>query len=170
VEQDRVARRGIDAGDRVEADDAAGPEAARVDQPAARDDLRHGLDAVFGEPRRADDVGDGVAAVDAAVLGQVAEGVQVRADLRRGGDDVGHPVERADRLGVRHEQLPEVAAREHGCALVEHAPEVVQPPPADERERREPAFLRGVYSDDHGVRKLGNRVSPPSTKMVWPVM
>ena len=27
-----------------------------------------------------------------------------------------------------------------------------------------------VHSDDHGVRKLGKRVRPPSTNSVWPVM
>jgi hypothetical protein len=50
--------------------------------------------------------------------------------------------------------------------LVQHAPEVVEPAFPDERQGFEPL----VYSDDHGVAKLGNRVSPPSTKIVWPVM
>ena len=29
--------------------------------------------------------------------------------------------------------------------------------------------VRPDHSDDHGVAKLGNRVRPPSTKIVWPV-
>ena len=51
--------------------------------------------------------------------------------------------------------------------VVEHAELVVGPeggrPPAG-------LDLRDGHSDDQGVAKLGNSVSPPSTKTVCPVM
>ena len=81
-------------------------------------------------------------------------------------------------MSGRDERLLEVAAREHGHVLVEHVPEVVHPALADLREsggplgvvdqREHPVLVGGVHahSEDHGSRKLGNSVSPPSTKIV----
>ena len=81
-------------------------------------------------------------------------------------------------VGGGHQRLAEVAPREHRHAFVEHAPEVVDAALADEAERLAALGLVHVgehadvvaHSDDHGVAKLGNRVRPPSTKIVWPVM
>jgi hypothetical protein len=115
----------------------------------------------------------------------MAQGVQVRAELLGSGDLLGDPVHlvlpeaaSVSVVGSRDERLPEVAAREHWHRFVEHASEVVQPALADERERLAALGLVHVgehadlvvHSDDHGVEKLGNRVRPPSTKIVWPVM
>ena len=84
----------------------------------------------------------------------------------------------------RDERLAEEAAGEHGDVLVEDAAEVEQATLADEGERLEALRLvhvvehaelilgseRGGHSDDQGVEKLGKSVSPPSTKIVCPVM
>jgi hypothetical protein len=72
----------------------------------------------------------------------------------------------------------ERAAWEDGHVLVEDASEVVEASFAHERERLQALRLvdegeaapLGCYSDDHGSRKSANSVSPPSTKIVWPVM
>ena len=116
----------------------------------------------------------------------------------RAGDLLGDPVDvvlahaavAVRVVGGGDERLAEVAPREHGNVLVEHAAEVVQPALADERERLEALGLVDVvehaelvarrrtarppalvaHSDDHGVEKLGKSVRPPSTKIVWPVM
>jgi hypothetical protein len=115
----------------------------------------------------------------------VAQGVEVRAELLRSGDLLGDPVDAvlADApavavVGGGDERLPEEAAREHRHGLVEHASQVEEPTLAHEGERLPALGLVHVaehadlvvHSDDHGLRKLGNRVRPPSTKMVWPVM
>src|SRR5204863_10145865 len=90
------------------------------------------------------------------------------------------------------ERLAEVASREHGRALVEHAAQVVQTPRAHEPQRlraggvgdvvehpelvlssdrrRPPGGGLVAHSDDHGTRKSAYRVKPPSTKIVCPVM
>ena len=157
-----------------------------VDEPAARDDLRHGLDAEPADAGRAGQLGDAAAVVAAVADLQVAERVEVGAELLRAGDLLGDPVDPvlpdAAAVGVvgrGDERLAEEAAGEDRDRLVEHAAEVVQPALADEAERLqalglvhvgEHADRPALYSDDHGVRKLGNRVRPPSTKIVWPVM
>ena len=96
-------------------------------------------------------------------------------------------------VGGRDEGLTEEPPREHRDVLVEVVREIEQAALAHQAQRlqalalvhvvehpalvvgaeggRPPALLRcGGHSDDHGVAKLGNRVRPPSTKMVWPVM
>ncbi len=94
-------------------------------------------------------------------------------------------------VGRGDECLAKVAAGEDRDRLVEHVSEVVQPALTDEThrctplgvvdvvehaelvvlpERRRPPAPLGRYSDDHGSRKSANRVRPPSTKIVWPVM
>jgi hypothetical protein len=212
VEEDGVARRRIDAVQVLEPDhvaagkalDAAG--ARHVDEPSARDDLRDGLDPEPPHAGRAGELGDRPAVVGAVARLQVAQRVEVRAELLRPAHLLGDPVDAvvadpAVRVRVMRrgdERLAEVAPREHRDGLVEHAPEVVQPPLADERERLAARALVDVvehaelvagaerggpprlgrrrprgrlrHSDDHGVRKLGNSVRPPSTNSVWPVM
>jgi hypothetical protein len=43
-------------------------------------------------------------------------------------------------------------------------------PPALRCAAFDPRLWVGAHSEDQGVEKLGNRVRPPSTKIVWPVM
>src|SRR5829696_9461091 len=81
VEQDGVAGLRLDPAELLDADHVARPERRGVDEPAARDDLRHGLDA---EPRDAGgpgELGDAPAVVAAVADLQVAERVEVRAEL-----------------------------------------------------------------------------------------
>ena len=85
-------------------------------------------------------------------------------------------------VGGGHKRLLEVAAWEHGRTLVEHVPEVIHPavPHAgqsrgalgliDQRELSYRIYRGDGHSEDQGSRKLGNSVSPPSTKIVCPVM
>src|SRR4051794_6397551 len=133
VEEDRVARRRVDAAEVLHADDVAGPAAGHVDEPAARDDLR---DRLRSEPLDAGVAGellDGPAVVAAAADLQVGERVEMGAELLRAGDDLGDPV--AGRMvGGRDERLAEVAPGEDGHALVQHVAEVVEPPLAHVRE------------------------------------
>ena len=182
VKEHRVTGLDVDIGHVVEPDDIARPAATDVDKPAARDDLGHRLDAQPRHPR-----GRGVGQREAVVAGvthpQVAEGVEVRAELHRRADDLVAPVhavvpERRPRVG--HERLAEVAPGEDRDALVQLPAEVEEPALAHERHRPRPlgvvdvaqgAELRsGGHSDDHGSRKLGYRVRPPSTKIVCPVI
>src|SRR5207237_155811 len=91
----------------------------------------------------------------------------------------------AVRVGVMrrgHQGLLEVAAREYRDALVEHMSQVVHPAFPDLLECGEPLGVvdqgehpelvcgGGAHSEDQGSRKLGNSVSPPSTKIVCPVI
>ena len=91
VKEHRVAGLDVDVGHVVEPDDVARPAATDVDEPAARDDLGHRLDAQPRHPR-----GRGVGQREAVVAGvthpQVAEGVEVRAELHRRADDLLAPV------------------------------------------------------------------------------
>jgi hypothetical protein len=92
----------------------------------------------------------------------------------------------------RDQRLLEIAARENGDAFIKHVPQIIEATFADLRQDGSPLgvvdqgqhavlvrgrgsrvlLMRGVsaHSDDHGSRKLGNSVRPPSTKIVWPVM
>ena len=79
------------------------------------------------------DVVDATAVVRAIADLQMAERVEVRAELRRARDHLGDPVHAvvADAAHVRvvrgrHERLVESAAREDRDVLVEHAAEVVR--------------------------------------------
>jgi hypothetical protein len=81
-------------------------------------------------------------------------------------------------MGSSHQRLLEVAAWEQRDALVKHVPEVVHPTRSDLGQRgralgivdqgESPVLVSDadVHSEDHGSRKLGNNVSPPSTKIV----
>ena len=90
MEQDRVARRWLDPLEGVEADDVI---VASVDQPAARDDLRHRLDAEPPDTGIARELGHAVAAVAAVADLKVAERVEMRAELLGAGHDLGDPVD-----------------------------------------------------------------------------
>jgi hypothetical protein len=175
-------RRRLDACEVLDADDV---DTRGVDKPAARDDLRDGLDAQARHAVGAGQFGDAPAAVTAVAHLEVTQGIDVRPELLRGRDLLGDPVDAvlpdAHAVGVvgrGDERLAEEAAGEGRDGLVEHASEVVQPALADEAERLQALGLVHVgehadlvaHSDDHGVEKLGNRVRPPSTKIVWPVM
>ena len=117
---------------------------------------------------------------------QVGERVEMGPELHRPGHDLGDPVDivlphAAARVGVvrgGHERLLEVTAGEDGHALVEHVPQVVRPTVFHQRQRvgafgvvdqgelSQRVDRRGGHSEDQGSRKLGNRVRPPSTKIV----
>ena len=138
-----------------------------VDEEAARDDLRHGLDAEVRDARGHGDLRDAVAVVRAVADLQVAERVEVGAELRRSRDDLGDPVHPvlADAAHVRvvrggDERLVERPAGEDRHALVEHAAEVVEPALANRRERLE--ALRRVDVVEHPDLVVGaERRRPP---------
>ncbi len=81
-------------------------------------------------------------------------------------------------VGRSDERLLEVAAREDRHVLIQHVAEVIHPARADLRKRGGPlgvvdqseiadlGFGVDAHSEDQGSRKLGNSVSPPSTKIV----
>src|SRR3954453_919048 len=115
----------------------------------------------------------------------MAERVDVGPQLLRAHNLLGDPVDlvlaHATAVGVMgggDERLAEEPAREGRDGLVEHVAEIEEAAVTHERQRL--AALGRVdvaqhpdlraHSEDHGVAKLGNRVRPPSTKMVWPVM
>jgi hypothetical protein len=201
VEEDGIARRGVDPAQVLDADHVAGAGPARggVDEPAAGDDLRHRLDSQAPHARGVGELGNRPAVVAAVADLQVAERVEVRAELHRRRDLLDHPVDvvvahatvLVGVVGCGHEGLAEEPPREDRDVLVQLVAEVVHPPLADEAqrfqalglvhevehaalvvgaERRRPPTFRRCHSEDHGVAKLGNRVKPPSTKIVWPVM
>ena len=132
VKQHRIARRRLDVRD---ADHLAGIERRDVHEPAAGDDLGHRLDAEPLDTRGVRELGDAPAVVAAIADLQVAEGVQVGAELLGAGDLLGDPVDpvRAEAaavavMGGGDQRLAEVALRKRGRVLVEYAPEVVEPP------------------------------------------
>src|SRR3954468_16382405 len=132
VEEDGVAGLGVDAGEVLDPDHTARAEPGGVDQPPARDDLRHGLDAEVLDAGRVRELGDAPAVVAAVGDLEVAERVEVRAELLRARDDLGDPVDlvlpppaAVAVMRGGHERLAEVAPREDGNALVEDAAEVV---------------------------------------------
>ena len=112
-----------------------------------------------------------VAVVGAVADLQVAERVEVRAELGRPGEDLGDPVHAvlADAAHVRvvrrrHERLVERAPGEDGHVLVEHAAEVVEAALADERERLERASRRDVV--EHAELVAGaERGGPPLVRV-----
>ena len=85
---------------------------------------------------------------------------------------------RVGMVGGGDQRLLEVTPGEHGHVLVQHVPQVVHPAPAYLREgggslgvidQGEHSLLVcriHAHSEDQGSRKLGNRVKPPSTKIV----
>src|SRR4051794_18207125 len=88
------------------------PCTAKPEGPPGHDERGSVPDPVPGEAGGPGPPGGGVAAVNAAVLGQVTERIEVRAARGRGRHDVRAPAQPADRHRVGHEELPEVAAGE----------------------------------------------------------
>ena len=139
-----------------------------VDQPSARHDLRHGLDAEPPDAGGAGELGDRPAVVAAVADLQVAERVEVGAELLRAGHLLGDPVDAfaptPPPVGVVRggdERLAEEAAGEDRDVLVEHAPEVVQPPVRTSAQRLEPLGLVDVV--EHPELVVGaERRRPPA--------
>jgi hypothetical protein len=91
---------------------------------------------------------------------QVAERVEMRAELHRPRHELGDPVAAGVMRGA-DERLAEVAAGEHRHALVEHAREVEHPPLAHELERLEALARRDVV--EHPELVVGTeRRGPPA--------
>ena len=175
VEEHGVARRRGHLGEvgradhvaRLERLDAA--DGRHVDQPSASDDLRHRFCSEPLDAGRVGDLRDGAAVVAAVSDLQVAERVDVRAELLRRADLLGDPVDAVVAEPALHvrvvgggdERLAEEPAREHGHVLVQHPAEVVQPAFADQGERL--AALRLVDVVEHAVLVvLAERRWPPA--------
>ena len=140
VEEDGVTGLGLEIAEVVDVDNVAALEPLRlarsrhVDEPSPRHDLRDRLDTEVRRAGGARELTYRPAVVAALAHLEMAERVEVRAELHRPGDDLGHPVHRVlahgvDRVGVvrgRDQRLPEVAAGKHGDRLVEHPAEVVE--------------------------------------------
>ena len=132
----------VDPGTVLRGDHTTRTEPVDVDQPAGRDDLRHGLHAEVPDAGGARELGDAEPAVAPVIHLKVRERVEMGAQLHRPGHELGDPVDPvlphpAVRIRVMRggdECLLEVATREHGNVLVEHVTQVVDPAETDLRE------------------------------------
>src|SRR5262249_35507392 len=99
MEEDRISRLGLEVAKVFDPDHVAGFELLdftrswTVDGPAPVKDLRARPDAEVRRTRRAREGADRPAVVAALAHLQMAKRVEVRPELHRAGDDLGHPVD-----------------------------------------------------------------------------
>nr|WP_240755828.1 hypothetical protein [Nocardioides iriomotensis] len=172
MEQDRVAGLRLATvqcrPDVVDGDDVAPVQPGdtahgrRVHEPAAGHQLRHRLGPELARAPVLGELADVQAVVAAVADLEVVQHVEVGPELGRGRDRLDDPVDpvvpqtaggTVNVVGGGDQRLPEVPAREHRHALVEHPAEVVHPAGPHEGERVAPLRVGDVV--EHADLVLG---------------